>query len=87
MFPNPSSIVVKLSHPLNSKVVKELKFPKSSDIVVNLSQPPPPHIKGCQRTQVPQSLQYRCQALTVTTLASSPLLTWSFFRLSKGYEC
>jgi hypothetical protein len=23
----------------------------------------------------------------VATLASSPLLTWSFFRLSKGYEC
>ena len=23
---------------------------------------------------------------TVATLASSPLLTWSFFRLSKGYE-
>ena len=23
----------------------------------------------------------------VATLASSPLLTWSFFRLNKGYEC
>jgi hypothetical protein len=23
----------------------------------------------------------------VATLASSPVLTWSFFRLSKGYEC
>jgi hypothetical protein len=23
----------------------------------------------------------------VATLANSPLLTWSFFRLSKGYEC
>ena len=23
----------------------------------------------------------------VATLASSPLLTWSFFPLSKGYEC
>jgi len=23
----------------------------------------------------------------VATLASSPLLTWSFFRFSKGYEC
>jgi hypothetical protein len=24
--------------------------------------------------------------MPVATLASSPLLTWSFFRLSKGYE-
>ena len=27
------------------------------------------------------------KTMHVATLASSPLLTWSFFRLSKGYEC
>ena len=35
-FPNPSSIVIKLSHPCKSRVVKEVKFPNPTGIVVKL---------------------------------------------------
>ena len=41
-----------------------------------------------QNSLVNQRSQLKEHSLThVATLASSPLLAWSFFSLSKGYEC